>query len=529
LTICVRCVILNLINIYVRITEENIIMSYINYLNDRRELGFLCLKDIDDIQELENLIQELSTLILEKHPGVWIQQKDNKTFIIVSKKVLVGILIGIKLRFGSMPIEEGVNPPLFPSSEASPSRLMKSNQDYLLKLNGGSDELSNQDQEKLERQEKEAQKRLLKSVLAKAPQSNYWQISPNKLLKPIYEALKAVASNRQFWEAVNHYNKPVDARLRPINPGTTVSPRTPQNLLPKSKGSSSLFVEGLSNPSSRQLSPMQKRALNSLKIARQKRQAKLQLQMAANNLRPDGLSENHDSLPAKLKEIEIKTRRRRQEPLYPSESLGDSYKYGGPQLKRKAPRHLLKDYGIPVEGKTDFQLAVEYRALIEGQLAKPNLDVRLDGILSDKEPAIFMGDPDVLAITIFEKNTLYEDNHFVSNYRVSPESYTEAMETGKLGISDAERADLVNEAQRLQALKDRQKQSSDSLYSNLPPEARMSNQQLREVQALQDQLGENPNFPLTEKQQALMDRASKYEHYKNQYNQNNLDIDRNEF
>ena len=73
-----------------------------------------------------------------------------------------------------------------------------------------------------------------------------------------------------------------------------------QNKQPKKrKGSSSFFAEAFSN--SNKLSPMQKRVY---------------LKMAKNNLKNIQFSE-------KLTKI------RRAQPLYPSQILGDSYKYGG--------------------------------------------------------------------------------------------------------------------------------------------------------------------------------------------------------
>jgi len=54
-------------------------------------------------------------------------------------------------------------------------------------------------------------------------------------------------------------------------------------------------------------------------------------------LTPDGLSINHNEFPDDIQKVETETRLRRAAPLYPSEVLGDSYKYGQEQLKRKYP------------------------------------------------------------------------------------------------------------------------------------------------------------------------------------------------
>ena len=68
-----------------------------------------------------------------------------------------------------------------------------------------------------------------------------------------------------------------------------------------------------------------------------------------------------------------------------------------------------------------------------------------------------------------------------------------------------------------------------SFYSSLPEEARIGNQQLREVEAIQERLKEDPKSPLTEKEKNMIERAEKYQQYKTQYYQNNPDIDRDEF
>ena len=64
---------------------------YIGYLNDRKELGFSCIKDINAIKELSNL---KSTL---KNRVSWIIRKGKQTVILIfSKEVLVAVFIFFK-------------------------------------------------------------------------------------------------------------------------------------------------------------------------------------------------------------------------------------------------------------------------------------------------------------------------------------------------------------------------------------------------------------------------------------------------
>ena len=479
---------------------------YIGYLNDRKELGFSCIEDINAIKQLSNL---KSTL---KNPVTWIIRKGKQTVILIfSKEVLVAVFILLNSSY----IEPNVNPPSFTSSEVYQSCVIKSDSlrflnypprisDFILKLKGGSDELTNEEQE-----------RLVKNILSKAPESNYTEISINKLLKKFLKLIDPVISNEKLWRILSELEKPLKSQLSDGNPISSTdilgTAQNVQNKQPKSKGSSSIFAEAFSNPS--KLSPMQKR---------------VQLKMAKNNLESSGLSRNHEQLSKNIQFIEKLTRLRRAQPLYPSQVLGDSYKYGGKQLERKATRHL-EDFGICTEGKTIEEMALEYKDLLENLLSKPNLVIREDGTLNKQEPTINIGDPESLGIVSFSNNPLYEDHHFISGYTISEEAFETFKETGNIGSSPEERAQEINELQRTQAQAERERKAARSFYSSLPEEARIGNQQLREVEAIQERLREDPKSPLTEKEKNMIERAEKYQQYKTQYYQNNPDIDRDEF
>lgn len=133
---------------------------YIGYLNDRKELGFSYIKDTDTIKELSDFKNT------SKNPVTWIIRKGKQTLIrIFSKKVLVAVLIFRESISGN--INPDLYDPSFTSAEIYQSRVIKSNtsrfltassqiSDYILKSRGGSDELTNEEQEKL-----------IKSILAK--------------------------------------------------------------------------------------------------------------------------------------------------------------------------------------------------------------------------------------------------------------------------------------------------------------------------------------------------------------------------
>lgn len=224
-----------------------------------------------------------------------------------------------------------------------------------------------------------------------------------------------------------------------------------QNKQPKSKGSSSIFAEAFSNPS--KLSPIQKR---------------VQLKMA--NLESSGLSRNHEQLSKEIQSTEKLTKLRRAQPLYPSQVLGDSFKYGGKQLKRKARRHL-EDFGISTEGKTVEEMAIEYKNLLEIIVSKPNLVIREDGTLNKQKPTVNIGDPESREIISFENNPLYEDHHFITGYPISEEAFEVFKETANIGLSPAERKSKIDTFQKKQA--EREKTTARSFYINLPEDARM--------------------------------------------------------
>ena len=130
---------------------------------------------------------------------------------------------------------------------------------------------------------------------------------------------------------------------------------------------------------------------------------------------------------------------RTSEPLYSSESMGQSYKYWSDQLIKKGKKHI-PDFGFPVDGKTSEQIAFKYKDVIEQVLLKPNLVIHETGTFNKLESTINMGDPETLAIVGFERNPLYKNYHFISSYPLSEKAFASFVETGNIGISLEERA-----------------------------------------------------------------------------------------
>jgi len=239
-------------------------------------------------------------------------------------------------------------------------------------------------------------------------------------------------------------------------------------------------------------------------------------------LTPSGLSRNHEELSENIQLIEKLTRLRRAEPLYSSEALGESFKYGQKQLERKAPSHLQKDFGVSTEGKTIEEMAAEYHDCIENLLQQPNLIVRKDGTLSKQEPTINIGDRKSRKIVSFENNPLYDKNHFISSYGITPEAFDDFEATGNIGLSPAEKKVKTDESQKKKYK--REQENASSFYSKLPNDAKISDSKLREVEMLQEQLKTDSNFQLTDKEKSLIERAERYQQYKQEFSKNNSKI-----
>ena len=190
---------------------------WVGYLSDRRELGFSCIKDFDSV---EQLLGFTSTL---KNSFTYITQKGNKTFIFIFS---IGNIVAIFIFLESMNLKPTVDCRSFSSSKVYQSCVIKSDNlrflkspsrisDSILKLKGGSDELTS-----------EEQGRLVKSILSKVPKSDYSEISINKSLKGIWELVDQIISDPRFWRILAELEKPLELHKLPmIQPTSSNRPK----------------------------------------------------------------------------------------------------------------------------------------------------------------------------------------------------------------------------------------------------------------------------------------------------------------
>ena len=270
---------------------------YINYINDRQELGFSCIKDIDAIKQLSNL---KSTL---KNPVSWVIRKGKQTVVLIfSKEVLVAVFIFLE----SMYLKPTVDCRSFTSYEVYQSCLIKSEssgfltsssriEDYILKSRGGSEELTSEEQEIL-----------VKSILSKAPESSYSEISVNKFLKKILKLIDPVISDQRFWRILGEFGKPIKSELpgpSEVRSTNILGPYEPDKQAKTgSRSSSSIFVEGFFTPTT--LSPMQKRVQRNRALILTKKEPTLTPTM----LKASQVPYNYDDVMKKLEEQSSKNK-----------------------------------------------------------------------------------------------------------------------------------------------------------------------------------------------------------------------------
>ena len=174
---------------------------WIGYLKDRQDLGFTCNKDIDSLKQLLDCPNTLKNSI------TYIVQKGHKTFIFIfSKKMLVAIFIVFESRYIQLKLDDRS----FCSSQVCKSYGVKldtsrfftssSNiQNYIFASRGGSNDYTFTNDE---------QKKLIKSLLSKVPNSAYQDISINKLLRKILDVVNPVISNQRIWRILAEFEKP---------------------------------------------------------------------------------------------------------------------------------------------------------------------------------------------------------------------------------------------------------------------------------------------------------------------------------
>lgn len=533
---------------------------YISYLQDRQKLGFACIKDIQDANLISDLISDVQNFI-KKTTGILVTyiifikrtagilriyiikiiKKGKQLFIrIFSKEGLFAIVI-----FLNSSSVSGYLDVSRPSFEVAKCCIIESNNskvkenlksltspspilDSIIKLNGGYNDFDNDFDNDLDNdfdnhyfsnyyknlnnEEKAKLEKLAESARDKSSPGPSSKISINKHLQRAFKLIRpiitreieviihriAVEMTMEFMR--NKYNqirysesysteRDLDVELAALRElSEELAGRIPKRpYMPYTLDESSL------NTKPHLLSPMTQGFAQPL---------------------------NEDSLSNVLKEAklkEMKTRVRREEPLYQSKVLGHPYYYSEKQLYRKGVAHLEKDFGISIKGKTPKQIALLMYNCSEELLQKKDLVVHLDGTMNKQESSSIFGDPVTRRILAFENHLLGRKN-YITTYEISPSAFDKFRVSGNIGVSPAERQFLRNEGKKIEEEMIREQVE---LYPNLTPDARISNKQLNEFEMLQEQKKTDPNFSFTDKQKKLMERGEKYQQQKEEFSKNN--------
>ncbi len=272
--------------IYSNLLNKSEIKSmYIGYLNDRKQLGFSCIKDLKAGKSISNLKN-----VLKRTKGTsatFIVKKGKKiTILIFSKEVLVGILIFLNAI--SMSIDSGIYYPSYNGYQSCINRYIYNNPklnenfrhyspmlDYILMLKGGENKLTEKDQQKL-----------INSILSKTQESDLNEISLNKRFQRVREnaypvivkCIEKLLSDQRILKILRELQKPISSKLAGMPKLKSTDILHSRNFVKDNsqdnkilENLSSIFVEAFENPNPSTLSPMQKRVELNRQLAQERK------------------------------------------------------------------------------------------------------------------------------------------------------------------------------------------------------------------------------------------------------------------
>lgn len=497
---------------------------YINYLKDRKELGF--------------------SVVVQTN-------KKNKR----KRKIIMAVVV---IWLSSLFSNEAFATPDLPSLQAFEVSLQNSCEfdikelKTIIGINGGDIDSSNKKQIEInddsEMKDALEMERLVQSIKEKCRGTD---LSLNKCAKQLLDLIEPIVVDERFWRFVHEMNKVRNAGLEdlghlPIGPVILNGPypnpiimrQEPKQLVPKMKSktkSSSMYAEALQplhtgrNPKI----PMGKSRL----FTSQTSDSSFDTPQPSDNfsdipkpldtfsegLLPSGLSKNHYRLAKALREIERKTRSRRAQPVYPSQALanevpGKSFLYSQRQLELKskhlADLNLTRSENITAAG-------LEYYRIVEGFLRKKDLVRRANATMNKQEPAYIFGDENSKLIIAFEKNPLYDNYNFISAYPLGPEPFGEFLKSDNVGISKDERSSLNLTSPKTQAEVNAQiiaeRKLEKELYNSLPTLAKISKKDYRYYLDVKRKLAENPDVELTRREKIILKRGKSYQVHRKKF------------
>ena len=340
--------------------------------------------------------------------------------------------------------------------------------------------------------EDELDSKLIDSVQSAALE-NPSTSSFNKSAKKILKLIDPIISNQNFWRLVSEGNRPVTDSMD----SSTSQFHSSSEILGSQK--TSIFVESWTSSL-----PTHKKSRKSLESG------PIFEQIKKSNNQPESneCSERHKDLSAEDQLREKRTQTRRSMPKRKSAVLKEGQLYAEQQLVRKGREHL-ESMGISTKGLTDKQVANILFDIVESSISSPKVQSQKTEY-NGQEIVDAYGNPETRQISTFENNP----NH-PQIYRIT------AKETGKLGLTPKERADL---AKQIKLKKDKiaqKKAAARKFFREMNPDLKVSNDQIRKANNLKKQIRKNPDRKLTPKEQKLLNRVKKFNEHKNKFFPNN--------
>ena len=470
-------------------------MTYINYCEDRRSLGFECKADLNSTKQLINAKNKLLIPLknTKEYVLLYIQKGKDRFYLRLPIKFVVFIYALFGLNEPNFSNSMNVNEYFTNSNSLNITSQVSTSTSSSLTVQGGH----------IDNPEDELDSKLIDSVQSAALE-NPSTSSFNKSAKKILKFIDPLISNQNFWRLVSEGNRPVTDSMD----SSTSQFHSSSEILGSQK--TSIFVESWTSSL-----PTHKKSRKSLESG------PIFEQIKKSNNQPESneCSERHKDLSAEDQLREKRTQTRRSMPKRKSAVLKEGQLYAEQQLVRKGREHL-ESMGISTKGLTDKQVANILFDIVESSISSSKVQSQKTEY-NGQEIVDAYGNPETRQISTFENNPNHPQSHFISSYIVSQRKYDKWKETGKLGLTPKERADL---ARQIKLKKDKiaqKKAAARKFFREMNPDLKVSNDQIRKANNLKKQIRENPDRKLTPKEQKLLNRVKKFNEHKNKFFPNN--------
>ena len=213
---------------------------YINFVNDRQDLGYLCTKDLEDAKQITLILGVVSiTIIIVTDSILFVPSRDLINQSYSNKPSYEKVISSKGYRNLGFNIQTG-------------NVRDVSSMDLIKKLRSGGDDLpenADQNLEKVNEILKESLKseKLQNSVVSKSGEDsgNLSDRSFNKILIGVLDKLEPLIGNPKFLRVLTEIQKPVKSELTISMEGSSKAILDPKPQKPSARRSPSIFAEAL--------------------------------------------------------------------------------------------------------------------------------------------------------------------------------------------------------------------------------------------------------------------------------------------